>query len=676
MFSDFFCRLLHVRRLFRFYQGRDRGYLGIDTEGKPGNVILYMEEAHYMPGSVIIVSYGELAVLIRRLTATIKTDVNIETIEDLHDSAVVVVKSCAAQNNFTVFLSSGGMYRTLSQHINNRLMEITVTGFDFLMAVKKASCIYKKLAVIHYTMMPFLDDILDVLAVPVKQVNLRDHRELERVLDDLKQEGIEAVIGGSLVCEKAKQIGLGGFLVYSTESVTRALDAAITVAQTRFAETQKAEELQAILDFSYEGIVAIDCNGLIKAVNPSAEKILGINRQQVLGLHIETTRPEIKLGRVLASRRAELNQVESIGGTRVIINRIPIVIKEEMTGALATLHDAGSIQKAEAKIRESMRQKNFRARVTFADIFGNSPGIVRAKEKASLYAKNDSAVLIHGESGTGKELFAQAIHNASRRARYPFVAINCAALPENLLESELFGHEEGAFTGARKGGKPGLFEIAHQGTIFLDEMSSMPIHLQAKLLRVIQEKEIMRVGADYVIPLDVRILSASNQDLRANIKAGTFRSDLFYRLSTLDITLPPLQERQEDIVPLFRHFARKILGGPDEVVINDRLSQAFHTYAWPGNIRELANAAEKFVILKDWNIDPADLLGTADFIRSVDSGKPIANLKSIGEGVQIRIVNALAREGVGRAEIAELLGISRAGLWKKMKRHENGRKES
>ncbi len=623
-----------------------------------------------MPGSVVVVSYGELAVVIKRLVATIKTDVNIETIEALQDTAVTAAKNIAEQNDFAVFLSSGGMYRALSQHMSTGLLEITVTGFDFLMAVKKASHMFKKLAVIHYTMMPFLDEILDVLAVPVKQVKLRDHMELDQVLEELKQEGVEAVIGGSLVCEKAAKLGLGSCLVYSTESVMRALDAAIAVAQTRFAETQKARELHAILDFSYEGIVAVDRNGLIKAVNPSAGKILGVNRQEVLGRHIDTVHPEIKLGRVLSSRRSELNQVESIGGTKVIINRIPIIIKEELTGALATLHDAGSIQKAEAKIRESLRQKNFRAKVTFADILGKSPAIVRAKEKAALYAKTDSAILIHGESGTGKELFAQAIHNASRRARQPFVAVNCAALPENLLESELFGYEEGAFTGARKGGKIGIFEIAHQGTIFLDEIPSMPFHLQAKLLRVIQEKEIMRVGADYVIPLDVRILAASNQDLRQNIKAGTFRSDLFYRLSTLDIKLPPLQERQEDIAPLFRHFARKIHAGIGEPIICDRMLRAFHAYAWPGNIRELANAAEKYVILNDPEIDPAELLGTVEFSNSFGSGMEPVNLKSIGENVQIRIVNALAREGVGRAEIAELLGISRTGLWKKIKRHE------
>ena len=628
-----------------------------------------------MPGNVIVFSYGELAELIRRLAATIQTDVHIETVEAPVESAVLTARECMAQNSIAVFLSSGGMYRALSQEIKVGLLEITVTGFDFLMAVKQASKVYQKMAVIHYTMMPFLEEILDVLAAPVRQVNLQDPAELDKVLAELKQEGIEAVIGGSLVCEKAAKLDMGGFLVYSTESVMRALSAAIAVAQARFIEAQKAEELRTILDFSHEGIVAVDRKGLITAVNPSAEKLLGINRRSALGQLAADTIPEMQLDRVLTSRRTELNQVESIGGTKAIVNRIPIIIKEEMTGALVTIHDAGSIQKAEAKIRDSMRQKSFRAKVAFKDIRGESSAILRAKTKASRFARTDSAILIQGESGTGKELFAQATHNASKRARQPFVAVNCAALPENLLESELFGYEEGAFTGARKGGKPGLFELAHQGTIFLDEVSSLPIHLQAKLLRVLQEKEIMRVGADYMIPLDVRILSASNQDLRENIKAGTFRSDLFYRLSTLDIRVPPLRERREDILPLFEHFAQKDSSGRGGKAVSDNLATALCAYAWPGNIRELSNVAEKFAVLDELDMDPSELLGTIDPVPGACTANFAADLKSIAETVQYRVIEALEHEGIGRTEIAALLGISRTGLWKKMKRRERRKQE-
>jgi propionate catabolism operon transcriptional regulator len=617
------------------------------------------------------VSYGELAALIRRLAAGIAADVRIETIEALQEPAVEIALRFAQENAVAVFLSSGGNYRALSRHMKTGLLEITVTGFDFLTALKKASREGRKVAVVHYTMIESLDAITDILAVDVKQVTVEDYANIDQVLRGLKNEGIGAVIGGSLLCEKARKLGMAAYLVYSTESVKHALEAAVAMARTRFAEAQKAEELHAILDFTHAGVVAVDRNGIITALNPGAEKLLGIGRREAVGRPAAATVPGVALERVMASRRIELNQVETIGGARVIVNRIPIVIKEELTGALATIHDTGSIHKAEAKIREAQRQKGFRARTTFDEIIGDSPSIRRVKTRAALFARSDSAVLIHGESGTGKEMFAQAIHNASRRARHPFVVVNCAALPENLLESELFGYAEGAFTGARKGGKPGLFELAHQGTLFLDEIASTSVYFQAKLLRAIQEQEIMRIGADYVIPLDVRILSASNEDLLEKIREGSFRSDLYYRLGTLDIRIPPLRERRGDIVPLFRHFVERLARakGKKAGEPGDRLAEALLNHPWPGNIRELSNVAEKYLILQEMDLDPAELL-TGTGCGQTGAGLPGGDLKAIGEAAQMQVVGALLRDGAGLSAAARLLGISRTGLWKKIKRHE------
>ncbi len=617
------------------------------------------------------VSYGELAALIRRLAADIPADVHIEIIEELQQPAVEIALKYAEQNGVAVFLSSGGNYRALSQHMNTGLFEITVTGFDFLTALKKAGRAGGKVAVVHYAMIESLDEITDILAVPVKQVIVRDHENLDKVLAGLKNDGIDAVIGGSLLCEKARKLGMTAYLVYSTESVRRALEAAVAMARTRFAEAQKAEELRAILDFTHEGVVAVDRDGAITALNPSAEKLLGVGRGEAIGRPAMKAVPGVALERVMASRRIELNQVETIGQARVIVNRIPIVIKNELTGALATIHDTGTIHKAEAKLREALREKGFRARTTFDDIVGDGPAIRRLKTRAALFARSDSAVLIHGESGTGKELFAQAIHNASRRARHPFVVVNCAALPEQLLESELFGYAEGAFTGARKGGKPGLFELAHQGTLFLDEMASTSVYFQAKLLRAIQENEIMRIGGDYVIPLDVRILSASNQDLQGKIREGSFRSDLYYRLSTLDLRIPPLRERREDILPLFRHFMAEIARakGKKELAISDRLADALHSHSWRGNIRELRNIAEKYLVLQEMDLDPAELLTGSPCGEHGGADWPGSDLKTIGEDAQMQVVKALLHKGVGVSEIARMLGITRTGLWKKIKRH-------
>jgi transcriptional regulator with PAS, ATPase and Fis domain len=233
--------------------------------------------------------------------------------------------------------------------------------------------------------------------------------------------------------------------------------------------------------------------------------------------------------------------------------------------------------------------KGHKAKYTFKDIIGESDTIHRAVEIAAKMAKTDSSVLITGESGTGKELFAHAVHNASGRRDYPFIAINCAAMPDDLLESELFGYEDGAFTGAKKGGKLGLFEFAHRGSIFLDEVEGMSPALQVKLLRVIQEREVMRVGGNKVISIDVRIIAATNEYLEELVTTGSFRSDLYYRLNTLPVQLPALREREGDIMLLFEHF-RKELGG--SFILDPEVRQTLLNHPWVGNIRELRNYVE------------------------------------------------------------------------------------
>ena len=244
------------------------------------------------------------------------------------------------------------------------------------------------------------------------------------------------------------------------------------------------------------------------------------------------------------------------------------------------------------------------AKYNFDDIIGDSLQITKIKDIAKKMSKTNAAVLITGESGTGKELFAHSIHNYSERKDSPFVVINCAAIPENLLESELFGYEEGAFTGAKKGGKIGLFEFAHMGTLFLDEIEGMSPSLQIKLLRVIQEKEIMKIGGDKVIKIDVRLIAATNENLKSLMKEGKFRKDLYYRINTLPIIIPPLRERKEDISLLMNKFIKEIGG---EFIFSKRAKEAFDFYNWEGNIREMKNYAEFFSYLDKEIIEYEDL---------------------------------------------------------------------
>jgi propionate catabolism operon transcriptional regulator len=294
--------------------------------------------------------------------------------------------------------------------------------------------------------------------------------------------------------------------------------------------------------------------------------------------------------------------------------------------------------------------------------------------KAIRIGLSDCTVMVYGESGTGKEMIAQSIHNISSRKDEPFVAINCAAISENLLESELFGYEEGAFTGARKGGKPGLFELAHRGTIFLDEMNSLSPNLQGKLLRVLEEREIMRIGSDYVIPLDVRIIAAANEGLKRKVEEGSFRNDLFYRLNILEINIPALRERKKDIVPLFKHYVKSFSKEIEVPDINNEIEEKIMSYPWKGNVRELKNIAQRYVIFNEIDLDEKEIISEDDLeereisddVKNLDNDKVI-DLKEINRFVEEKVIEMLSSQGMTKVEIAKKLGISRTALWKKTK---------
>jgi propionate catabolism operon transcriptional regulator len=303
------------------------------------------------------------------------------------------------------------------------------------------------------------------------------------------------------------------------------------------------------------------------------------------------------------------------------------------------------------------------AKYNFTDIVYEDDIMGEIIERAQKVGQSDLTAIIYGESGTGKEIMASSLHNMSNRKSSPFVAVNCAALTESLLESELFGYEEGAFTGARKGGKPGLFELAHGGTVFLDEINSVSPTLQAKLLRVVEEKEVMRIGSDYVIPLDVRILSAANESLIDMVAEGRFRKDLFYRLNRLEIHLPPLRERRGDIYPIFKHFLHASL--PDEMIQwpSEEEIKKLKYYQWPGNIRELKNVCERYVLFGEIALSQEDIM-----VDEVPESLTHYNidLKEIHSLVEKKIIDQLLRGGLNKTQIAEVFGISRTALWKKI----------
>ncbi|MEY7999979.1 sigma 54-interacting transcriptional regulator [Clostridium sp. Mt-5] len=363
-------------------------------------------------------------------------------------------------------------------------------------------------------------------------------------------------------------------------------------------------ELKILLQVLNDGIIGIDPKGRIYTYNEGAEEIIGVNKDNAMGKNIIDLMPDISFEMVLKNIRPIKERLIKIKGYDVVLSAHPLVNSGILYGVVIIIKKFNDIEKKQYRFRAQIIGQGYRAKYKFEDIFGESEIIKKYKEIARRMANSDSSILITGESGTGKELFAQAIHNSSKRREYPFVAVNCAAITESLLESELFGYEEGAFTGARKGGKPGLFELAHKGTLFLDEIGEMPLNLQTKLLRVLQEREVMRIGGSGLIKVDIRIISVTNRNLKDMIDEGKFREDLYYRLSVLPLNLPPLRYRREDIIPLLNDIKDQL---NVDFILTKSAEDALTDYNWKGNIRELKNYIEYFASLGIRKIDLKDL---------------------------------------------------------------------
>ena len=351
-------------------------------------------------------------------------------------------------------------------------------------------------------------------------------------------------------------------------------------------------QLQGIVESVGEGIIAIDENGTIVCCNQAAVSALKLDGTAVVGRSIESLFPTAPL-RQIAVTGGQYKHLEVLlrgpsGTARLVTTASPLISEGQIVGAVALVRSAEDLAKAVYQITSNQPSS------AMEDILGHSPAIHRAKQLAMRTAMSSSFVLLRGESGTGKELFARAIHYHSSRSSNPFVAVNCAAVPEELLESELFGYEDGAFTGARRGGKPGKFELAHDGTLFLDEVGDCSLRLQAKLLRALDSGEIQRVGGTHTVNTNARIVSATNKDLERMVEDGEFRQDLYFRLNVIPIRIPPLRERQEDILPLFSYFLHKYSAAMNCVApqLSRRTTEILQHYRWPGNVREMQNTAQ------------------------------------------------------------------------------------
>ncbi|MDZ7759020.1 MAG: sigma 54-interacting transcriptional regulator [Desulfovermiculus sp.] len=444
---------------------------------------------------------------------------------------------------------------------------------------------------------------------------------------------------------------------------------------------------ELIMDSIYNGVMVTDSQGYIICMNAPYGQFLGIDHRQQIGKHctevVEGTRMHI----VAKTGQAEINRSQHIRGQNMVVQRIPIRKENQMVAVFGQVmfkdvRDVGklanelSVLESKVRMYEQELMSLRSTRYTFASIVGESQAMVDLKQEAMLAAGKESPVLISGESGTGKEVFAQAIHQGSSRNLHPFVRINCAAIPKDLMESELFGYAKGAFTGALAQGKAGKFELAHQGTIFLDEIGELPLDMQPKLLRVLEEKEWERIGGTKVIKSDFRVIAATNRNLEDMLRERIFRKDLFYRLNVVPMHIPPLRERPEDVLPLTEHLLEQLQqeAGWQRVYLSSEAENILTSYPWPGNVRELANALERTLAGLNRNVIRAQNLPLY-LHRSLPEACP----EKKSEGGRLRdivaqaekeaIIFALREAGQNKAMAARKLGIHRTLLYKKMTRY-------
>ena len=569
-----------------------------------------------------------------------------------------------------VVISRGGSSLLLkSSRLNIPVVDITLSPFSLIRTIQKAKKISRKITVVSPAIIASVfEELSNLLDVEIEIHEIQNRNQAEKYVRQRMQSGppIEVLLGGGIAEALAHEHGLPTvFLETNRQDIEKAVKEAVRLMEVRRKEAQKTEQLKAILDNINQGVIAVDRNEVITIFNKAAGKITGLAPKKAEGKKLSQMAPGDSLKDVIKTGRSQLGQLMLFEQKNAIANKVPVKIGKRIFGAVETLEDVTKIVEYEKIIRAKMAEKGYTAKFSFEKIIGQSPSIQKTIELAKKYANVDSTILIEGESGTGKEVFAQAIHSAGSRSKGPFVAVNCGALPDSLLESELFGYRPGTFSGALREGKEGLFTQAHNGTIFLDEIGSITQAFQITLLRVIQEMEVRPLGSNKVIPIDVRSIAATNKTLKQEVENGNFRSDLFYRLNILRINIPSLRFRKDDIPSLLNHFIQQNAAKLGKVIsISQKATTVLNEYSWPGNIRELMNITERLCVTCDQKIDQELVQSTADEFFQNTSVSP----KSI-DGIKLSHIHEVLQQCQNnKTKAAEELGISRTTLWRELKR--------
>ncbi|WP_291449021.1 sigma 54-interacting transcriptional regulator [Desulfovibrio sp.] len=640
----------------------------------------------------LVAPYGNLSAMFARVAEGLPCSLAVRMGVALEE-AVAAARQLINSEQPEVICSRGGSADYIQSQVDVPVVTVSTTALDLLRVLLPFQGKIRKAAFFNYQEpLPEVQAVARALGMEIREYLFHTREEKSSRMLEAAAEGAQLGVGGALVAGMRELCGVDGIVLEAGEdAVRRALREAFAIARIRRVELQRQARTMTILNTIAEGIMVTDENNALTLINPAAENILQIKADETVGRDARDVVPNTRTWNVLHNGTSELNELQDINGQTIVTNRVPIRMNGRSIGVVCTFAGAERIRQAEQRLRGRQRAHGFEARWRLADILTRNAGMKDLKKLAAGYAEADASVLIQGESGSGKELFAQGMHLASRRAAAPFVAVNCAAIPPSLLESELFGYEEGAFTGARRKGKAGYFELAHEGTLFLDEISEMPYHLQARLLRVLQEREVMRVGGAQMIPIDVRIICATNRNLQALAARGLFRQDLFYRCNVLPLHIPPLRERGNDILYLACHFLRKgargaACTGLDREALDKELGDLLREHAWPGNVRELANVMERLALISDL-FPQRSLRELFSRTRAQESGPCVCGggdpftPPSSDNGETLREIARRAEyEAITRqlsacngdyARAARRLGISRVSLWRKLRERPN-----
>ncbi len=574
--------------------------------------------------------------------------------------------------------------RLKQQKLDVPVVEIEISGYDVIASVQKARERFAPRAIAFigfYNAFNGIKNFSTIFDCSINTYIPQDVGDLHPMLHQALADGCDTVIGGYAAKKIAQQQGINAIGLRSgEESIGLALEEAVRAVNIIRQERIKAETNRIITQLVKNGIVYVDANGVIREDNMAARTMAccGLKGRTLIEVfpHMVDSFAES-----LAEAKESTGQIKQLGDITVSLDCLPVVVRGQSAGVVISFQNITRVQQLERQIRKKMHEKGLTAKYRFSDIVHESSIVGDCIDTARRYAPLPFNILIMGETGTGKELFAQSIHNESVRKEGPFVAVNCAALPENLLESELFGYVEGAFTGTSKGGKAGLFELAHGGTLFLDEIAEIPVSVQGKLLRALQEREVRRIGADKVIAVDVRVISATNSDLRELAMRGLFRRDLLYRLDVLTLSVPPLRARPDDIVPLFLFFLKRccMVHSIPVPQMAPRALEPLRTHEFIGNVRELRNIAARASVLHH---DPQRL--TAEDVERAlyPDAAPFSSLSQSSDGIggatgpvfmeeeeRRQTLQALADAGGKRGKAAQILGIDRTTLWRRLRKY-------